>query len=138
MEKTLVLVKPDAFGKGYTGRILGRYEAKGLKIKALKLLQMTPELAARHYAEHVGKPFYPSLVSFMTSAPLVALVLAGEGAIDKVRALNGATDPKKAAPGTIRAEFAESMSLNAVHASDSVENAEREIAIFFTEDEIFA
>lgn len=138
MESTLVLIKPDAFGKGYTGEILKRYEAAGLKIEAMKLLQMTPALAEKHYAEHVGKSFYPSLVEFMTSAPLVALVLAGEGAIAKVRTLNGATNPEKAEPGTIRAEFAESMSLNAVHASDSLENAAREIAIFFVDKEIFA
>lgn len=138
MESTLVLIKPDAFGKGYTGEILKRYEAAGLKIEAMKLLQMTPALAEKHYAEHVGKSFYPSLVEFMTSAPLVALVLAGEGAIAKVRTLNGATNPEKAEPGTIRAEFAESMSLNAVHASDSPENAAREIAIFFVDKEIFA
>lgn len=138
MESTLVLIKPDAFGKGYTGEILKRYEAQGLKIQAMKLLKMTPELAEKHYAEHVGKGFYPELVEFMTSAPLVALVLAGEGAIAKVRALNGATNPEKAEPGTIRADFAESMSFNAVHASDSLENANREISIFFNQAEIFA
>lgn len=137
-ENTLVLIKPDAFGKHYTGEIIKRYESKELTLQALKLLQMTPKLAAKHYAEHVGKPFYPSLVEFMTSAPLVAMVLSGDDAIAKVRALNGATDPKKAEAGTIRADFAESMSFNAVHASDSVKSAQREIQIFFNECEIFA
>lgn len=137
MESTLILIKPDAFGKGYTGNILQRYEAQGLKIQAIKLMRMTPALAQKHYAEHVGKAFYPPLVEFMTSAPLVALVLAGEGAIAKVRALNGATDPKKAAPGTIRADFAQSTTYNAVHASDGPESAQREIQIFFQENEIF-
>lgn len=138
MESTLVLIKPDAFEKNYTGAILKRYAEQGLKIQALKLMQMTPELAAKHYAEHVEKPFYPSLMEFMTSAPLVAMVLGGEDAIAKVRKINGATDPKKAEPGTIRADFAESMSLNAVHASDRTESAMREIKIFFTDAEIFA
>lgn len=138
MESTLVLIKPDAFKKGNAGAILQRYEAKGLKIQAMKLMQMTPEIASQHYAEHVGKGFYASLVEFMTSAPLVALVLGGEDAIAKVRALNGATNPEKAEPGTIRADFAESMTYNAVHASDSPESAKREISIFFTDKEIFA
>lgn len=137
MESTLVLIKPDAFGKDYAGKIVARYEAEGLKLQAMKLMKMTPELAAKHYAEHVGKPFYPSLVEFMTSGPLVAMVLAGEGAIAKVRELNGATNPEKAEKGTIRADFAESMTCNAVHASDSPENAQREIHIFFNESEIF-
>ncbi|WP_110953114.1 nucleoside-diphosphate kinase [Anaerosinus massiliensis] len=138
MESTLVLIKPDAFSKHYTGEIIKRYEASELTITALKLLKMTPELAAKHYAEHVEKPFYPSLVEFMTSGPIVAMVLSGENAIGKVRKLNGATNPEKAEPGTIRADFAESMSCNAVHASDSKESAEREIHIFFNEAEIFA
>lgn len=138
MESTLVLIKPDAFGKNYTGEIIKRYEANGLRIQALKLLKMTPELASKHYADHIKKPFYPSLVEFMTSGPIVAMVLAGENAIGKVRDLNGATNPEKAEAGTIRADFAESMTCNAVHASDSKENASREISIFFDKTEVFA
>ncbi|SEJ07488.1 nucleoside diphosphate kinase [Propionispira arboris] len=137
IENTLVLIKPDAFDKKYTGRILTCYEENGLKIKALKLLKMTPELAAKHYAEHIGKDFYDELVGFMTSAPLVAMVLTGENAIAKVRALNGATNPEKAAAGTIRKEYAQSVQHNAVHASDGLESAAREIHIFFNETEIF-
>lgn len=138
MESTLVLIKPDAFGKHYTGRIIARYEENGLSVRGLKMMRMTPELASRHYEEHIGKPFYPELVEFMTSGPLAAMVLAGENAILKVRELNGATDPKMAEPGTIRADFAESKSHNAVHASDSMESAQREIQIFFDESELFA
>lgn len=137
IENTLVLIKPDAFSKKYTGKILTCYEENGLTIKALKLLKMTPELAAKHYAEHIGKNFYDELVGFMTSAPLVAMVLTGENAIATVRTLNGATNPEKAAAGTIRKEYAESMQHNAVHASDSPESAAREIHIFFNETEIF-
>ena len=137
IENTLVLIKPDAFGKKYTGNILTCYEKNGLTIKALKLLKMTPELAAKHYAEHIGKDFYDKLVSFMTSSPLVAMVLTGENAIAKVRTLNGATNPEKAAAGTIRKEYAQSVQHNAVHASDGPESAAREIHIFFNETEIF-
>ena len=137
IENTLVLIKPDAFSKKYTGKILTCYEENGLTIKALKLLKMTPELAAKHYAEHIGKNFYDELVGFMTSAPPVAMVLTGENAIATVRTLNGATNPEKAAAGTIRKEYAESMQHNAVHASDSPESAAREIHIFFNETEIF-
>lgn len=138
MENTLVLIKPDAFSKNYTGKIIERYEANALKLQALKLLRMTPALAEKHYAEHVGKSFYPSLVEFMTSGVLVAMVLSGEDAIAKVRTLNGATNPAEAEKGTIRADFAESMTYNAVHASDSIENAKREIKIFFEQSELFA
>ena len=137
MEKTLVLIKPDAFGKNHTGEILKIYEAAGLKIVAAKVMQMDKKIAAIHYAEHVEKPFYPELVEFMTSAPLMALVLGGENAISKVREINGATNPAKAAEGTIRKLFAESVTKNAVHASDSPENAAREIKIFFSEIEQF-
>lgn len=136
-ESTLVLIKPDAFAKHYTGDIIKRYEEAGLEIQAMKMLQMTDTLAAKHYQEHVGRPYYGDLSSFMTSAPLVALVLAGENAIQKVRDLHGKTDPAEAAEGTIRKDFAESKSRNAVHASDSPESAEREIHIFFNETEIY-
>jgi len=137
MEKTLVLIKPDAFGKNHTGEILKIYEDAGLKIVAAKVMQMDKKIAAIHYAEHVEKPFYLDLVEFMTSAPLMALVLGGENAISKVREINGATNPAKAAEGTIRKLFAESVTKNAVHASDSPENAAREIKIFFSEIEQF-
>lgn len=137
MEKTLVLIKPDAFGKNHTGDILKRYEEEGLKIVAAKVMQMDKKIAAIHYAEHVGKAFYPDLVEFMTSAPLMALVLGGDNAVSKVREINGATNPAKAAEGTIRKLYAESVTKNAVHASDSPENAAREIKIFFSEIEQF-
>ena len=137
MEKTLVLIKPDAFGKNHTGEILKIYEAAGLKIVAAKVMQMDKKIAAIHYAEHVEKPFYPDLVEFMTSAPLMALVLGGENAIERVRKINGATNPAKAAEGTIRKLYAESVTKNAVHASDSPESAAREIKIFFSEIEQF-
>lgn len=137
IESTLVLIKPDAFAKHYTGDIIKRYEAAGLQISAMKLLQMTPQLAAKHYAEHIGREYYEGLASFMTSGPLIAMVLRGEDAIERVRALNGVTDPAKAAPGTIRHDFAESTRYNAVHASDGPESAVREIHIFFNETEIY-
>ena len=137
MEKTLVLIKPDAFGKNHTGDILRRYEDEGLKIVAAKVMQMDKKIAAIHYAEHVEKPFYPDLVEFMTSAPLMVLILGGDNAISKVREINGATNPAKAAEGTIRKLYAESVTKNAVHASDSPESAAREIKIFFSEIEQF-
>ena len=137
MEKTLVLIKPDAFGKNHTGDILKRYEDEGLKIVAAKVMQMDKKIAAIHYVEHVEKPFYPDLVEFMTSAPLMALVLGGENAIERVRKINGATNPAKADEGTIRKLYAESVTKNAVHASDSPESAAREIKIFFSEIEQF-
>ncbi len=137
MEKTLVLIKPDAFGKGHAGDILKIYEAAGFKIVAAKVMQMDAKLAAIHYAEHVAKPFYPELVEFMTSAPLMAMVLGGENVIERVREINGATNPAKAADGTIRKLYAENVTKNAVHASDSAASAAREIPIFFSEIEQF-
>lgn len=137
IENTLVLIKPDAVEKGVCGEIMKRYEQAGLKIRGLKMLCMTKELASRHYMEHAGRPYYDRLVGFMTSGPLIAAALAGEGAIAKVRALNGATDPLKAEPGTIRADFAANNTINAVHASDSQESAAREIGLFFNADELY-
>ena len=137
MEKTLVLIKPDAFGKNHAGDILKIYEDAGFKILAAKVMKMTRELAAKHYAEHIGRPFYPALVEFMTSAPLMALVVGGDDVIKKVRELNGATNPAEAAEGTVRKLFAEDKTKNAVHASDSKESAAREIPIFFGACEIF-
>ena len=137
MEKTLVLIKPDAFSKGHLGDILKRYEDEGFKVIAAKVMQMDERLAATHYAEHIGKPYYAGLVDFMTSAPLMALVLGGENVIKRVREINGATNPANAAEGTIRELYGESGSKNAVHASDSPESAKREISIFFSEVEQF-
>ena len=136
-EKTLVLIKPDAFEKQHTGDIIAIYEKAGLKILAMKLMQMTPRVAQKHYAEHIGRPYYAELEEFMTSAPLVAMVLAGDDAIARVREINGKTNPAEAAEGTVRRLYAESVGKNAVHASDSPESAAREIHIFFNETEIF-
>ena len=137
MEKTLVLIKPDAFSKNHTGDILKRYEDEGFKIVAAKVMQMDKKIAAIHYAEHREKSFYNDLVEFMTSAPLMAVVLSGENVIERVREINGATNPANAAEGTIRKLYAKNGSKNAVHASDSAESAAREIKIFFSELEIF-
>ena len=137
MEKTLVLIKPDAFGKNHAGDILKIYEDAGFKILAAKVMKMTPELAAKHYVEHIGRPYYPALVEFMTSAPIMAVVLGGDNVIKKVRELNGATNPAEAAEGTVRKLYAEDKTKNAVHASDSPESSAREIPIFFSAIEIF-
>ena len=137
MEQTLVLIKPDAFGKKHAGDILKLYEDAGFKIIAAKVMQMTEALAAKHYVEHIGRPYYPALVEFMTSAPIMALVLSGDNVIKKVRELNGATNPAEAAEGTVRKLYAEDKTKNAVHASDSPESAAREIPIFFSACEIF-
>lgn len=137
IEKTLVLVKPDAYQAGHTGDIIKIYEKAGLKILAMRLMKMTKEVAAKHYVEHIGRPYYGELETFMTGAPIVAMVLSGEDAIAKVRELNGKTDPKEAAEGTVRKLYAASKGENAVHASDAAESAAREIAIFFNGTEIF-
>lgn len=137
MERTLVLIKPDAFRKHYTGDIIKRYESEGFHILAMKMLKMTKELAAKHYEEHIGRSYYEDLEGFMTSGPIIAIVLEGEDAIAAIRRINGKTNPKEAAEGTIRRQFAESGSRNAVHASDSPANAAREISIFFNATEIF-
>jgi len=137
MEKTLVLIKPDAFGENHSGEILKIYEDAGFKIVAAKIMRMTEKIAAIHYAEHVGRPYYPALVEFMTAAPIMALVLTGENVIKKIRELNGATNPAEAAEGTVRKLFAADKTHNAVHASDSPESAAREIPIFFSACEIF-
>lgn len=131
VQRTLVLIKPDAVSRGLIGNVLARFEAKGLKIVAMDLRTTTAELADRHYAEHVAKPWYPELRDFITSGPLVALVLEGERAVEAVRALNGATDSIAAIPGTIRGDLSLSKQENVVHASDSVESADREIATWF-------
>ena len=137
MEKTLVLIKPDAVRGKHIGDIVKIYEEKGLKILAMKMLQMDEKLASKHYEEQIGRPYYDDLMGFMTSGPIIAMVLEGEGAIANVRAINGKTNPAEAAEGTIRKLYAASGSRNAVHASDSPENAAREISIFFNASEIF-
>lgn len=136
MERTLVLLKPDALQRRLVGQILARLEAKGLKIVGMKLLRVTPELAARHYAEHVGKPFYNELVSFITSAPVIALVVEGPRAVEVVRRLMGKTNALEAEPGTIRGDYGLSVGMNLVHGSDSPASASREIALFFSPDEL--
>lgn len=136
MEKTLVLIKPDAVREKHIGDIIKIYEEKGLQILAMKMLRMNEGLASKHYEEHIGRPYYDDLIRFMTSGPIVAMVLEGEGAIANVRAINGKTNPAEAAEGTIRRLYAASGSRNAVHASDSPESAAREISIFFNASEI--
>jgi nucleoside-diphosphate kinase len=131
VERTLVLIKPDAVRRGLVGEILGRFERKGLTIEAMVLRGMDAALADQHYAEHVDKGFYPPLKDFMTGGPLVAAVLAGDQAIEVVRTLTGATDGRKAAPGTIRGDLSLSNRENLVHASDSADSAKREITLWF-------
>ncbi|MDQ6688456.1 MAG: nucleoside-diphosphate kinase [Actinomycetota bacterium] len=130
-QRTLVLLKPDTVRRGLTGQVLSRFEAKGLRLLTLELRQIDQEMADRHYAEHVEKDFYPPLLAFVTSGPLVALVLEGDEAVEVVRAINGATDGRQAAPGTIRGDWSLSNRENLVHGSDSPESAEREIALWF-------
>jgi len=138
IERTLSIVKPDAVAKNVIGKIYERFESAGLIIVASKMLQLSDEKAGGFYAEHKERPFYADLVGFMTSGPVVVQVLEGDGAIIKNRDLMGATNPKEAAAGTIRADFAESIDANAVHGSDSSTSAEREIAYFFNDEEICA
>jgi nucleoside-diphosphate kinase len=133
MERTLILVKPDAFARGLTGEIIARFERKGLTLAALKQLTMTRALAERHYAEHEGKPFFAELVSFITSGPLVAMVLEGEQAVPAARQVIGATNPIEAAPGSIRGDYAIEVGQNLVHGSDSPASAAREVTLFFEE-----
>ena len=136
MERTLILCKPDCVQRRLVGRVLGRFEDKGLNIIAIKMLQVTPELAREHYAEHVNKPFYPELEGFITGAPVVAAVIEGLEAIRVVREMLGATNGLKAAAGTIRGDFSSSQQKNLAHASDSAESAEREIGLYFSADDI--
>ena len=136
VERTLSIIKPDAVGKNVIGQIISRFEAAGLTVVAAKLLRLSDTLAGGFYAEHKERPVYPELVAFMTSGPVVVQVLEGENAIALNRELMGATNPQEAAPGTIRADFAQSIDANAVHGSDSPASAEREIAYFFASSEI--
>ena len=131
MDRTLILVKPDAFARGLTGEIIARFEHKGLKIVALKHMTVTEDLAKRHYAEHDGKPFFGELVEFITSGPIVAMVLEGDEAIKAARQVIGATNPLEATTGSIRGDFAIAVGQNMVHGSDSVESGQREAGLFF-------
>ncbi|HDX6329763.1 nucleoside-diphosphate kinase [Campylobacter fetus] len=136
MEQTLSIIKPDAVKKGVVGKIIDRFESNGLRIAAAKKLQLSVEDAKKFYEVHAARPFYGELVEFMTSGPVVVMVLEGDNAVVKNRELMGSTNPKEAAAGTIRADFAESIDANAVHGSDSLENAKTEIAFFFAKREI--
>lgn len=137
MERSLVLIKPDAMQRGLGGTIISRLEGQRLRLVALKLLHMDKALAQRHYEIHKDKSFFESLVSYITSSPIIAAVFEGEGAVEVIRKAMGTTDPVKAETGTIRADFGLDIERNAVHGSDSVETAENEIKLFFSEDEIF-
>lgn len=136
METTLVLIKPDGFQKKICGEIIDRIEKRGLIISGMKLLKLSHEQAEKHYEEHKTKPFFAELVSFITSGPLVALAVSGDNAIKVLRTMMGATNPVDAAPGTIRGDFALSISHNVIHGSDSPVSAERELAIYFSSDEL--
>lgn len=137
MERTLVLIKPDAMERGLAGAIIGRIQGEGLHLIALRMLHMDKILAERHYAVHKDKPFFKDLVAYITSTPIVAAVFEGQGAVERVRKLMGATDPARAAPGTLRKDYGVDLTRNAIHGSDSPENAEKEIALFFKKNEIF-
>ena len=136
MERTLVLIKPDAMQRGLAGQILARLESRGLRIAGLKLIRVDRVLAERHYGEHVGKPFYEGLVSYITSCPIVAAVFEGTGAVEAVRTTMGKTNPREAMPGTIRGDFGLEIGRNLIHGSDSVDSAAREVALFFEEAEL--
>jgi nucleoside-diphosphate kinase len=138
VERTLSIIKPDAVGKNHVGEIIARFEKAGLRVIAAKMKQLSTQDAEGFYAVHQARPFFKDLVSFMTTGPVLIMVLEGENAIAQNREIMGATDPKKAAPGTIRADFAESIDENAVHGSDAAETAKNEIAYFFKADEVCA
>jgi nucleoside-diphosphate kinase len=137
MERSLVLIKPDAVQRGLAGEIISRLERKGLKIVAMKMLHMDKDLAQRHYAIHKGKAFFDDLVNFITSSPLIAIIFQGKNAVEIIRQMMGETDPAKASTGTIRGDFGIDIGHNLVHGSDSVENASKEIDLFFSAEEIF-
>ncbi len=131
IQKTYTMIKPDGVRNGHIGEIVNRFERAGLKIEQMRLEMVTPEQAKANYAEHEGKPFYEGLIAYVTSGPVVKMVVSGEGAVAKVRALMGSTNPAEAAPGTIRGDFGLTMDENVIHGSDSPESAEREIGVFF-------
>ena len=136
-ERTLVLLKPDAVQRGLVGEIVGRLENRGWKIVGLKFMRMTDEVARKHYAEHVEKPFFPGLAAFMMSRPIIAIALEGENVVDAVRKSMGSTNPQDANPGTIRGDLAVNIGRNLIHGSDSVESAIRELAIFFNGEDLY-
>jgi len=137
MERSLVLIKPDAMERGLAGAIISRLQKEGLKLVALRMLHLDKALAERHYAVHKDKPFFKDLVEYIISTPIVAAVFEGQGAVERIRKAMGATDPAKAAPGTIRKDFGLDVQRNSTHASDSPENAEKEISLFFKKSQIF-
>lgn len=136
MERTLVIIKPDGVQRGLIGEIVSRFEGRGLKMVGMKLMHISPELAARHYAVHVGKPFYNGLIQYITSSPVVVMAIEGKRAIETVRATMGATNPVQATPGTIRADLGVEIGRNLVHGSDGPETAKFELELFFGPDEI--
>lgn len=138
MERTLIIVKPDAMQRGLTGEIIRRFEARGLRIIGMKLMQVSEALAKRHYAEHEGKPFFDPLVQYITSSPVVVMVLEGKRAVEAARNTIGKTNPVEAAAGTIRGDFGMEIGRNLVHGSDSVESGQREVSIFFNDDELIS
>jgi nucleoside-diphosphate kinase len=138
LERTLIIVKPDAMQRGLTGEIIRRFEARGLRIIGMKLMQVSEALAKRHYAEHEGKPFFDPLVEYITSSPVVVMVLEGKRAIEAARNTIGKTNPVEAAAGTIRGDFGMEIGRNLVHGSDSVESGQREVSIFFNDDELIS
>ncbi|MHB0875558.1 MAG: nucleoside-diphosphate kinase [Anaerolineae bacterium] len=138
MERTLVLIKPYGVQRGLIGKVIDRFERQGMRIVGLKLMRMDEALGRKHYAAHVSKGFFPGLLEYMTSGPIAAMVVEGENAIERARAVMGATDPVKAAPGTIRAEWAMDVQRNLVHGSDSPESARTEISLFFSDSELFS
>lgn len=137
MERSLVIIKPDAMQRGLAGAIISHLEQKGPKLVAIKMLHLDKALARRHYAVHTDKPFFDDVVDYISSAPIIAIIFEGESAVEVVRETMGATDPAKAEPGTIRGDFGLDIERNAIHGSDSVETAEDEIKLFFSQDEIF-
>ncbi|MBI3922497.1 MAG: nucleoside-diphosphate kinase [Armatimonadetes bacterium] len=136
MERTFVMVKPDGVQRGLIGEIIRRFETRGLRLIGLKMLRIDEGLARRHYRDHIEKPFFPSLLEFITSSPVVAMVVEGKAAVQNVRTMMGALDPTQAQPGTLRGDYTNDKQLNIIHGSDSVENAEREIGLFFTPEEV--
>jgi len=136
MERSLILVKPDAVLKGVGTAILSRIESQGLKLVAVRMLRIDRALAEKHYAAHIAKPFFPGLLAYITSAPVIAAVFEGQDAVGRIRTIMGATDPAKAGEGTIRRDFGENIERNAIHGSDSAETAQKEIALFFKEDQL--
>jgi nucleoside-diphosphate kinase len=136
MQRTLVLCKPDTVQRGLVGRVVSRFEEKGLKLVGMKMLRVDETLAGRHYAEHVEKPFYADLLAFITASPIVALAVEGDNAVEVVRNLMGVTNPQKAGSGTIRGDFGLNLTMNLVHGSDSLASAQREVALFFAPEEL--